>query len=78
MTTAYLSIEKLGVTFTGARHSEVLRDVTLKVNKGEFVSIIGHSGCGKSTLLNVVAGLVPATTGAIILDNVAEIGRAHV
>jgi nitrate/nitrite transport system ATP-binding protein len=71
MTNAYLSIEKLGVTFSGARTSEVLRDVSLQVDKGEFVSIIGHSGCGKSTLLNVVAGLVPCTTGAVILDNVA-------
>ena len=71
MTKAYLSIEKLGVTFAGAQHSEVLRDIDLQVEKGEFVSIIGHSGCGKSTLLNVVAGLVPATTGAVILDKVA-------
>jgi nitrate/nitrite transport system ATP-binding protein len=46
----------------------VLTGIDLKVDKGEFVSIIGHSGCGKSTLLNVVAGLVPATTGAVILD----------
>jgi nitrate/nitrite transport system ATP-binding protein len=66
---AYLSIEKLGVTF--GKTSEVLRDIDLQVDEGEFVSIIGHSGCGKSTLLNVVAGLVPLTTGAVILDKVA-------
>jgi nitrate/nitrite transport system ATP-binding protein len=71
MTKAYLSIETLGVTFSGARTSEVLRGVSLQVEAGEFVSIIGHSGCGKSTLLNVVAGLVPATTGAVILDKAA-------
>ncbi|HEX7758436.1 MAG TPA: ABC transporter ATP-binding protein [Caulobacteraceae bacterium] len=71
MTTAYLSIEKLGVTFPGARTSEVLRGVDLKVARGEFVSIIGHSGCGKSTLLNVIAGLTPLTTGAVILDGMA-------
>ena len=69
MAKAYLSIEGVGVTFTkGAARSEVLTGVDLRVDKGEFVSIIGHSGCGKSTLLNVVAGLVPATTGAVILD----------
>jgi len=69
MAKAYLSIEGVGVIFAkGAARSEVLTGVDLKVEKGEFVSIIGHSGCGKSTLLNVVAGLVPVTTGAVILD----------
>ena len=69
MSKAYLSIEQVGVTFTkGAARTEVLRSVDLKVEKGEFVSIIGHSGCGKSTLLNVIAGLTPSTTGAVILD----------
>jgi nitrate/nitrite transport system ATP-binding protein len=72
MSKAYLSIEKLGITFqSGAKRSEVLRDVDLQVDRGEFVSIIGHSGCGKSTLLNVVAGLLPVTTGAVILDGTA-------
>src|SRR5512132_2101061 len=66
----YLSIEKLGVTFhRGPIRSEVLRDVCLRVAKGEFISIIGHSGCGKSTLLNVVAGLVKATSGGVILED---------
>jgi len=45
-----------------------LKDVDLKVSKGEFVSLIGHSGCGKSTVLNVVAGLYQATTGGVILN----------
>lgn len=45
-----------------------LRDVDLKVQQGEFVSLIGHSGCGKSTVLNVVAGLYQATRGGVILD----------
>jgi len=69
MAKAYLSIENVGVTFNkGAARTEVLCGVDLKIEKGEFVSIIGHSGCGKSTLLNVVAGLTPVTTGAVILD----------
>ena len=72
MAKAYLSIEGVGVTFQkGASRSEVLRDINLQVDQGEFVSIIGHSGCGKSTLLNVVAGLIPVTTGAVILDREA-------
>ena len=45
-----------------------LKEVDLKINKGEFVSLIGHSGCGKSTVLNVVAGLYQATTGGVILN----------
>jgi nitrate/nitrite transport system ATP-binding protein len=69
---AYLSIEQVGITFQrGAAVTEVLRDVSLSVNKGEYVSIIGHSGCGKSTLLNIVAGLTDPTTGAVILDGKA-------
>ncbi len=72
MAKAYLSIEAVGVTFQkGASRSEVLHDINLQVDQGEFVSIIGHSGCGKSTLLNVVAGLIPVTTGAVILDREA-------
>ena len=53
----------------GRRQTEVLRDITLKIEQGEYVSIIGHSGCGKSTLLNIVAGLLPATTGGVLLEN---------
>ena len=72
MAKAFLSIEHVGVTFTrGPSSSEVLRDINLQVDEGEFVSIIGHSGCGKSTLLNVVAGLVPMTIGAVIVDRSA-------
>jgi nitrate/nitrite transport system ATP-binding protein len=66
MSNTYLSIEAVGVSFGPG--SEVLRAVDLKIARGEFVSIIGHSGCGKSTLLNVVAGLLPVSTGAVILD----------
>lgn len=45
-----------------------LKDVDLKIAKGEFVSLIGHSGCGKSTVLNIVAGLHQASTGGVILN----------
>ncbi len=66
---AYLELSQVGKTFTrGAASTEVLRDVSLDIAKGEYISIIGHSGCGKSTLLNIVAGLTRATTGGVILD----------
>ena len=47
----------------------MLSDITVEVEKGDYVSIIGHSGCGKSTLLNIVAGLTPVTRGAVLLEN---------
>ena len=38
------------------------------VEKGEFVTLVGHSGCGKSTLLNILAGFEAASEGGMILD----------
>jgi len=46
----------------------VVEDFDLKVNKGEFISLIGHSGCGKSTVLTMAAGLNAISKGAIKLD----------
>lgn len=47
----------------------VVEDFNLLMNKGEFISLIGHSGCGKSTVLTMAAGLNPISHGSIILDN---------
>ncbi|MGB7658171.1 MAG: ABC transporter ATP-binding protein [Pseudolabrys sp.] len=67
--TPYCKIDHVAKTFKrGKIESNVLKDITLDVAKGEYVTIIGHSGCGKSTLLNIVAGLVPATEGGVILE----------
>lgn len=46
----------------------VVEDFNLKLNKGEFISLIGHSGCGKSTVLTMAAGLNEISKGAIKLD----------
>ncbi len=73
----FLAIESVEKTFVrDGKTSHVLSDVNLTIAKGEYVSIIGHSGCGKSTLLNLIAGLTPVTSGAILLENqeVAEPG----
>ncbi|MBC5767177.1 ABC transporter ATP-binding protein [Ramlibacter sp. GTP1] len=52
----------------GAAANPVLKGIDLDVQRGEFISLIGHSGCGKSTVLNIVAGLLKATSGGVILD----------
>ncbi|TJW31600.1 MAG: ATP-binding cassette domain-containing protein, partial [Mesorhizobium sp.] len=47
---AYLKLDHIDKSFArGGQVSEVLKDIRLTIDKGEFVSIIGHSGCGKST-----------------------------
>ncbi|WP_208028220.1 ABC transporter ATP-binding protein [Rhabdothermincola sediminis] len=46
----------------------VLRDVSLTIEPGEFIALIGHSGCGKSTLLSALGGLLPVDAGRIALD----------
>ncbi|MDD5265517.1 MAG: ABC transporter ATP-binding protein [Methylococcales bacterium] len=48
---------------------KVVDGFDLKMNKGEFISIIGHSGCGKSTVLSMTAGLNSISEGGIVLDN---------
>ena len=67
--TSYCKIDHVDKIFTrGNTETCVLKEITLDIEKGEYVSIIGHSGCGKSTLLNIVAGLTEATTGGVILE----------
>jgi branched-chain amino acid transport system ATP-binding protein len=46
-----------------------LRDVTIRVNKGEVLGLIGPNGAGKSTLVNTVCGVTPATSGSVIFND---------
>lgn len=46
-----------------------LEEINFRVEAGEFVCVVGPSGCGKSTLLNIVAGLLPSTTGTVKIDD---------
>jgi nitrate/nitrite transport system ATP-binding protein len=67
---AFLKFDRIDKSFTrNGVTTEVLSDISFSIDKGEFVSIIGHSGCGKSTLLNLVAGLTTATSGGVLLED---------
>lgn len=69
MAASYLDISAVGIEFpTEGEPFRALQNINLKIDQGEFISLIGHSGCGKSTLLNIVAGLERATEGGIILE----------
>jgi putative spermidine/putrescine transport system ATP-binding protein len=48
---------------------QAVKDLTLRVEQGEFFSLLGPSGCGKSTTLRMVAGFVPPTSGRILIGN---------
>jgi nitrate/nitrite transport system ATP-binding protein len=65
----HLELTKVTIDFpTDKDPFRALDNVNLKIDKGEFISLIGHSGCGKSTVLNIVAGLHHATGGGVILN----------
>jgi nitrate/nitrite transport system ATP-binding protein len=65
----FLEISGMGIEFaTDSGRFRALQNVNLNIRKGEFISLIGHSGCGKSTVLNIVAGLLQATEGGVILN----------
>src|SRR5712692_2460218 len=75
---AFLSIERVskyfpvleGASTRAGRQAVfcVFKEVNLRLEKGQFLTLIGHSGCGKSTLLNIVAGFEQSSSGGIILD----------
>ncbi|MBN1908817.1 MAG: ABC transporter ATP-binding protein [Pirellulales bacterium] len=60
-----VSIERLGVTFG---RNCVLRDVRLRIQRGETVAVIGESGCGKTVLLKTIIGLLNPTSGSVWFD----------
>jgi nitrate/nitrite transport system ATP-binding protein len=68
--TSFIEVQGVEMAFTSRKgRFHALREIDLRVERGEFVTLIGHSGCGKSTLLNLIAGLTLPTYGVLLCDN---------
>ena len=66
----FLELSNLGKTYdTPQGPAVIVQDFNLNLERGEFVTLIGHSGCGKSTVLSMVAGLNEITEGGVIVDD---------
>ena len=63
---AAIKIDQVGKTYN---KTEILKNINIDIEDGEFLVLIGPSGCGKSTLLRVISGLEKATAGRILIGN---------
>lgn len=69
MRTFVVEVDKVSLNyFTPERETLALQDISLRVEAGEFIAIVGSSGCGKSTLLSMVSGLIFPSEGSVLLD----------
>ncbi len=66
---AYIELNDVSVGFgSGTARSEVLTDINLHIEKGEFIAMLGYSGTGKSTIMNLIAGLIKPDKGDVIVN----------
>lgn len=67
---AFLELKNVNKGFgANGKRNDVLKDLNLSIEKGEFVAIVGYSGAGKSTLMNMIAGLIHPDTGTVTLND---------
>lgn len=70
-----VKIENIGMIFHSPEGETVaLKEFSLDIYPGEFISLVGPSGCGKSTLLNIVAGLIQPTDGVVVIGGKKVLG----
>lgn len=71
-----MEVRQLGKTYSAkGKPFTVLEDINLQIQPRELVCLVGSSGCGKSTLLNIMAGLIPPSTGQVLVDGECVTGR---
>jgi len=64
-----INLSKTFIHTTDRVNVEALRNINLRVNDGEFVSVVGPSGCGKTTMLRIIAGFETASSGKVLLND---------
>ena len=71
-----IELKDIGITFHAGTPDEntALKNINLKINQGDFITVIGSNGAGKSTLYNIIAGTLTPTVGNIYLDEIKEDG----
>src|SRR6266436_6310276 len=70
MSLPFLELKNVTKSYgANGRRTEVLHDINLQIEKGEFVAIVGYSGAGKTTLISLIAGLIKPDTGSLTLND---------
>ncbi|MGZ5220783.1 MAG: ATP-binding cassette domain-containing protein, partial [Chitinophagaceae bacterium] len=75
MSNTVLEARHINKTFNGHSDVPVLNDISFKIDKGEFVAVMGKSGCGKSTLLYVLSTMDTAYEGTLLIDGELMTGK---